>query len=166
METEEEKELENSFFLDPELSFEKNTASIEEWVTAQTETLLAQNEDGKLFVSDRKLIEQDFLRVMQILNCRQVVSTQELKKKLDEARREMLKQHGFDSVEYIKQLVKDTNQVCDAQADFIPAICEKFNISGYVLMESQEAHIGSDEADCINKAYVCKLLDLYLYHPF
>lgn len=57
METEEEKELENSFFLDPALSFEKNTASIEEWVTGQTEALLAQNEDEKLFIADRKLIE-------------------------------------------------------------------------------------------------------------
>ena len=162
----EEKELENSFFLNSSEAHDKNTATMEEWVTAQIETLLAQNEDGKLFVIQRRLVEQDFFRIMQILNCQQVVATWELRGKLEEVRSALIKEKGIESLDYIKQIVADINMLSDEQADFIEAMCPRLNVGDFVLIESQDHHIGTGEPESINKAYVQKFLDLYLYHPY
>ena len=139
---------------------------MEEWVTAQIETLLAQNEDGKLFVIQRRLMEQDFFRIMQILNCQQVVATWELRGKLEEVRSALIKEKGIESLDYIKQIVADINMLSDEQADFIEAMCPRLNVGDFVLIESQDHHIGTGEPESINKAYVQKFLDLYLYHPY
>ena len=127
---------------------------MEEWVTAQIETLLAQNEDGKLFVIQRRLMEQDFFRIMQILNCQQVVATWELRGKLEEVRSALIKEKGIESLDYIKQIVADINMLSDEQADFIEAMCPRLNVGDFVLIESQDHHIGTGEPETINKAYV------------
>ena len=63
------------------------------------------NITGKLPVSEGKLVEDDFLRIMQIVNCRQVVLSMELKKELDTARSTLIGKKGLDSLEYIRKLI-------------------------------------------------------------
>jgi len=52
-------------------------------------------------VRDRKLSKEDFLRIMMIMFNRQEVASKELKDKLAASRIALIKEKGFDSLEYI-----------------------------------------------------------------
>ena len=65
----------------------------------------------ELPLSENRLSEKDFFRIMQIVNCRWVVLCMELKSRLDARRSELIDQKGIDSLKYIKQLVADNKEV-------------------------------------------------------
>ena len=159
-----EVELENSFFLDAEKSWSANESAITKWMNDQVESLLSQNEDRKLDVRDRKLSEEDFLRFMLILQGRQAVMTQELKKTKDDARLALLKKDGVDSIEYLKQLIADVREVCGVQADAIQEVCDLLKVANWVVEESQDVHVGN--SDNVTGLYVRKFLDLFLFNPY
>ena len=52
-------------------------------------------------------MSEDFFMIKQIINCRQVVLSMEQKRRLDDYRSYLIDQDGFDSLNYIKQLVAD-----------------------------------------------------------
>ena len=63
-------EIENHFFIDQEKTPQEANEIIKKWMNDQVEALLGQYVTGKLPVSDNKLNEEDFFRLMQIVNCR------------------------------------------------------------------------------------------------
>ena len=71
---------------------------------------------------DRKLSKEDFLRVMMIIFSRQEVASKEQKDRLDESRQALIKAKGFESLDYIKQLVSDTVEVLEVQSNVITEI--------------------------------------------
>jgi len=52
------------------------------------------------------------------------------------------------------------------QGQAIEEVCGRCAIQDYVLVESQDEHVGTDDPESMTPAYVCKLLDMLLYHPF
>ena len=68
--TEPDAELENHFFIDPTKTPEEANEIIMKWMNDQVEALLGQYVPAKLPVSESKLTEDDFFRIMQIVNCR------------------------------------------------------------------------------------------------
>ena len=161
-----QEELENNFFMDPTKSAKENQDIITKWMNDQIDTILGQYFDAKLEVKNLVIKMEDFERVMLIINCRQTVLSHEMKIELDASRIQMIKDKGLDSLDYIKQLVQDTREVCNLQADAATEVCNLLDIREEVVVESQEKHFGSGEADSVDVVYVRKILDLFLYHPF
>jgi len=63
-------------------------------------------------------------------------------------------------------MIEDTKEYNILQGDTISLVCKACAISDYVLEHSQEAYIGNDDAESVTAAYVRKLLDMFLYHPY
>lgn len=64
---EEEEDLENSFFIDSKLTSQDVEKLIVKWMKDQIDSLLHQNIETKLNVTDRKLNQDDYYRVMMII---------------------------------------------------------------------------------------------------
>ena len=88
----------------------------------------------------------------------------EQKSQLDASRSVLIGRKGFDSLEYIKQLVADNERVMDLQGDAIEEVTKLVNVADYILESSQDAYIGDMEKN-ITTASIQKLLDLFVYHP-
>ena len=71
----------------------------------------------------------------------------ELKAKLIISRNELIKAKGIESLDYIKRMIEDTKQYCEAQGTAIAEVCGRCAIQDYVLEESQDVHVGSDEPE-------------------
>ena len=89
----------------------------------------------------------------------------EQKSQLDASRSVLIGRNGFDSLEYIKQLVADNERVMDLQGDAIEEVTKKVNVLDYILENSQDAYIGDMEKN-VTTTSIQKLLDLFVYHPF
>ena len=89
----------------------------------------------------------------------------EQKSQLDASRSVLIGRKGFDSLEYIKQLVADNERVMDLQGDAIEEVTKLVNVLDYILENSQDAYIGDMEKN-VTTTSIQKLLDLFVYHPF
>ena len=103
---------------------------------------------------------------MQIVQGRSVVLSQSVKVQQIAARSAILKQKGFDSPEYMQKVVADTRAVLAQHGEAIEEVCNLLNISDVVIAESQDLYIGNGELDTIDTAYIRKILDLSLSHPY
>ena len=69
----------------------------------------------------------------------------ELKAKLIASRNELIKAKGDESLDYIKRMIEDTKQYCETQGTAIAEVCSRCDIADYILEESQDLHVGSEE---------------------
>ena len=164
-ETQEVECLENSFFVDASGSKAENETIIVKWVNAQIEALLGENDDNKLTLTQQSLSNEDYLRIMMILQNRMSVLSAETKKQALANRSQVYKNKGLDSLEYLKQLIADCRKVIAIEGDCVEEIVtKKLNLAPWVLETSQDKHIGDVE---VNKgAYTRKFLEIFLFFPF
>ena len=89
----------------------------------------------------------------------------EQKGRLDDSRSVLIGQKGFDSLEYIQQLVADNEEVMNLQSEAIEEVTKLVNVQDLILENSQDAYIGDMESN-VTTVSIQKLLDLFVYHPF
>ena len=94
-----------------------------------------------------RLAENDLFRIMQILNCREVVLSMEKKIELDNRRRKIIHDKGFDSYDYILQLVADTKVITGLQKDAIEEVTNQVGILSDILESSRDAYIREMKQD-------------------
>ena len=156
--------LENSFFLELSESAKKNEELIVKWMKEQCDVLLSANEDSKLAVVNKKLGKEDFLRTMMIIQNRMYVLTQEVNTACIAARSDLIKEKGIDSLDYIKRVIEDCQKLGNLSSDAISEVLALIKVGDWVIMDSQDEHIGSP--DNVNTAYVRKFLELFLFYPY
>ena len=79
---------------------------------------------------------------MHIMLCYQAVLSHKTRDELAQARSNMIKDKGFESAEYIKQLIADCDAIADLEAPGLDEVCQQLNLRADIVVNSQEAHIG------------------------
>lgn len=116
---EEEEALEHSFFIDANLTANEADKIILKWMSEQIDDLRFQYYEGKMKITERKLTQDDFFRIMMIIQGRYEVMCKELKTKLSASRSQLIKDKGIESLEYLKQMIEDTKEYCEIQGQAI-----------------------------------------------
>jgi len=99
---------------------------------------------------------------MIIVLARQAVLSQDLKVRLHKERSQIVKEKGFDSIEYFEKLVSNCHEVIEEEQAGLYEVLEKLGISDFVLSESQTAYVGEVESS----GFVCNFIELFSFFPY
>ena len=161
--TEEVVQLPLFLFVDSNLSQEQKEQKIAEWVDQAVDVLLTQNEDRKLPLTEMTLQEDDFNELTRIIENNIKIALFDEKKKLGEARQELIKENKFNEKRYFNQLKIDFEALDDMHEKAEKQVLDKVGISKLVMETSFETHIGDGEE--INIDYIRKSMNHFFMYP-
>ena len=94
-----------------------------QWLQNQVEALLGQQDDRKLTVISRRLQQEDYQRLMILIEARGSVRASTLKDKLLGERDLVIKGKTFASLDYVQKLIADTAQVAELYDETLQEVC-------------------------------------------